>query len=54
MDHLVSEFRRCGGPEGFKEIATSFREIAKVEHFHESRFQALAERLSERYRLFKA
>jgi rubrerythrin len=29
--------------EGFKEIATSFREIAKVENFHESRFRALGE-----------
>ena len=29
--------------EGFPEIANSFREIAKVEQFHESRYQALAE-----------
>jgi rubrerythrin len=31
--------------EGFKDIAASFREIAKVEHFHESRYQALAEQV---------
>ena len=33
--------------EGFKDIAASFREIAKVEHFHESRYQALAERCKQ-------
>jgi len=27
--------------EGFKEVATSFREIAKVEKIHEERYRAL-------------
>ena len=44
VDHHVPEFRRTWRKrKGFKEIAASFREIAKVEHFHESRYRALAE-----------
>ena len=43
MDHHVSEFADEAEKEGFKEIAISFREIAKVEHFHASRYQALVE-----------
>ncbi|MGO9176580.1 MAG: rubrerythrin [Desulfobaccales bacterium] len=33
--------------EGFKEIAVSFREIAKVEKFHETRYLALVKRLAD-------
>ena len=40
---LYQNFAIVADQEGFKEIAASFREIAKVEHFHESRYQALAE-----------
>ena len=41
---LYQNFGDVAEREGFKEIAASFREIAKVERFHESRYQALAER----------
>ena len=41
---LYQNFAIVADQEGFKDIALSFREIAKVEHFHESRYQALAER----------
>ena len=40
---LYQNFAIVADQEGFKDIAASFREIAKVEHFHESRYQALAE-----------
>jgi rubrerythrin len=39
---LYQNFGDVAAQEGFPEIAASFREIAKVEHFHESRYQALA------------
>ena len=42
---LYQNFASVADQEGFKEIAVSFREIAKVEHFHESRYQALAEQV---------
>ena len=41
---LYQNFAIVADQEGFKDIAASFREIAKVEHFHESRYRALAER----------
>ena len=41
---LYQNFAIVADQEGFKDIAASFREIAKVEHFHESRYQALVER----------
>jgi rubrerythrin len=39
---MYQDFANVAEQEGFKEIAISFREIAKVEHFHESRYRALA------------
>ncbi len=40
---MYQNFANEADQEGFKEIAASFREIAKVEHFHESRYRALVE-----------
>ena len=40
---MYQNFAITADQEGFKEIAASFREIAKVEHFHESRYRALVE-----------
>ena len=40
---MYQNFAIVADQEGFKEIAVSFREIAKVEHFHESRYRALVE-----------
>jgi rubrerythrin len=40
---LYQNFAIVADQEGFKDIAASFREIAKVEHFHESRYQALVD-----------
>ena len=40
---MYQNFAIAADQEGFKEIAVSFREIAKVEHFHEARYRALAE-----------
>jgi len=44
---LYQNFAIVADQEGFKDIAASFREIAKVEHFHESRYQALAEQVKQ-------
>jgi rubrerythrin len=38
---MYQDFAEVAQKEGFKEIAVSFREIAKVEKFHESRYRAL-------------
>jgi rubrerythrin len=38
---LYQNFAEEADREGFKEIAHSFREIAKVEKFHEARYRAL-------------
>ncbi len=38
---LYQNFAEEAAREGFKEIAASFREIAKVEKFHEARYRAL-------------
>ncbi len=40
---LYQNFAAEAEKEGFKEIAQSFREIAKVEKFHEARYRALLE-----------
>ena len=40
---LYQNFAEVAEQEGFKEIARSFREIAKVEKFHEARYRALLE-----------
>ena len=44
---LYQNFAIVADQEGFKDIAASLREIAKVEHFHESRYQALVERCKQ-------
>jgi rubrerythrin len=38
---MYQNFAEVAAQEGFKEIAVSFREIAKVEQFHEARYRAL-------------
>lgn len=38
---MYQDFAKVAEEEGFAEVATSFREIAKVEEFHESRYRAL-------------
>jgi rubrerythrin len=42
---MYQNFAEEAEREGFKEIATSFREIAKVENFHENRYRALVKHL---------
>lgn len=39
---MYQNFAEVAAKEGFQEIAESFREIAKVEQFHEARYRALA------------
>lgn len=38
---LYSDFAKIASDEGFADIATSFKEIAEVEEFHESRYRKL-------------
>jgi rubrerythrin len=38
---LYATFEKVAADEGFKEIATSFKEIAEVEEFHEDRYRKL-------------
>ncbi|MGQ9689431.1 MAG: rubrerythrin [Desulfobaccales bacterium] len=40
---MYQDFGRIAEEEGFRKIAISFRQIAKVEKFHEERFRALLE-----------
>ncbi|MCX7995906.1 MAG: rubrerythrin family protein [candidate division WOR-3 bacterium] len=42
---LYADFAKDADEEGFPDIANSFREIAKVEQFHESRYRKLIENL---------
>jgi rubrerythrin len=44
---LYQNFAEVAAQEGFREIAISFREIAKVEKFHEARYQALINHLEQ-------
>jgi rubrerythrin len=44
---LYQNFAEEAEREGFKKIAISFREIAKVEKFHETRYRALVQRLAD-------
>jgi rubrerythrin len=44
---LYQNFAEEAEREGFKEIAVSFREISKVEKFHEARYRALVQRLAD-------
>jgi rubrerythrin len=38
---LYAKFEKVASQEGFKDIATSFKEIAEVEEFHEDRYRKL-------------
>jgi len=42
---MYQDFARVAEEEGFPEVAASFREISKVEAFHEARYRALIEHL---------
>ncbi len=44
---MYRNFAEVAEKEGFKEVARSFREIAKVEKFHEARYQALVKHLGK-------
>ena len=44
---LYPEFARVADEEGFKEIATAYRMIAKVEKAHETRYSKLNKNLEE-------
>ena len=39
---IYAEFEKVAREEGFEDIATSFKEIAEVEEFHEIRYRRLA------------
>lgn len=39
---IYAEFEKTARKEGFPEVATSFKEIAEVEEFHEKRYRKLA------------
>jgi len=40
---IYADFEKIAREEGFPEIATSFKEIAEVEEFHEKRYRKLAQ-----------
>ncbi|MEF9427108.1 MAG: rubrerythrin family protein [Candidatus Mariimomonas ferrooxydans] len=42
---LYADFEKVAADEGFPEIAESFRQISKVEKFHESRYRKLSSSL---------
>ncbi|HAX61262.1 MAG TPA: rubrerythrin family protein [Elusimicrobia bacterium] len=44
---LYSDFEKTARGEGFKDVAESFKQIAKVEKFHEERYRSLAKQLEE-------
>jgi rubrerythrin len=43
---IYAEFEKTARKEGFVEIATSFKEIAEVEEFHEKRYRSLAKNIA--------
>jgi len=43
---LYAEFEKTAREEGFEDIATSFKEIAEVEEFHEKRYRKLAKNVA--------
>ncbi len=45
---LYSDFAKIADEEGFPEIAKSFREIAEIEQFHESRYRKLIENVKNK------
>ncbi len=44
---MYQDFAQAADEEGFREVAISFREIAKVEKFHEERYRALLARVKD-------
>jgi rubrerythrin len=42
---IYADFEKIARKEGFPEIATSFKEIAEVEEFHEGRYRKLAKNI---------
>ncbi len=46
-DSIYPEFAKVAEEEGFLEVAESFREIAKVESYHERRYRKLLENVLE-------
>ena len=49
---IYPDFEKIAKEEGFAEIATSFKEIAEVEEFHEGRYRKLAKNIA-RGEIFK-
>ena len=43
---IYADFEKTARKEGFTEIATSFKEIAEVEEFHEGRYRKLAKNIA--------
>jgi rubrerythrin len=43
---IYAEFEKLARKEGFEEIATSFKEIAEVEEFHEEWYRKLAKNVA--------
>ncbi len=43
---IYANFEKTARKEGFSEIATSFKEIAEVEEFHEKRYRKLANNIA--------
>jgi rubrerythrin len=43
---IYAEFEKIAREDGFTEIATSFKEIAEVEEFHEKRYRKLAKNVA--------
>jgi rubrerythrin len=44
---IYADFEKISRDEGFTEIADSFREIAQVEKYHESRYRRLSSRVKD-------
>ena len=44
---IYADFEKIAANEGFPEIAESFKQIAKVEKFHESRYRKLASNIGD-------
>jgi rubrerythrin len=44
---IYADFEKIAREEGFDEIATSFKEIAEVEEFHEGRYRKLAKNIAD-------
>jgi rubrerythrin len=44
---IYADFEKTAREEGFTKIATSFKEIAEVEEFHEGRYRKLAKNIAD-------